>query len=320
MVQSYWIVKMVIFLYGDDSYRSKEKLNEIVTHYKEVRKSGLNLLYVEATKNDFLDFHNNLKTSSMFAETKLIIVKNLFSNKKFQEDFLEQVSSLQALKDVVVVFENEAVDQRLKLFKVLLKECKCQEFGLLDTKGLKLWAQEALQKANATMNNDAMDLLLQYVGNNLWQLSNEVQKLIQLKSGGVIQKADVELMVKPNITVDIFKTIDALAEKNKKLALTLLHKHLDGDDNPLYILSMIAYQFKNLLMVKELSEKGLMYASIVKRSGLHPFVVKKTYFSCRQFSFVELKNIYRAIFSIDSDIKMGKIDPETALDLFVAKI
>jgi DNA polymerase III delta subunit len=34
----------------------------------------------------------------------------------------------------------------------------------------------------------------------------------------------------------------------------------------------------------------------------------------------ELKKIYRKIFQIDSDIKTGKIEPETALDLLLAEI
>ncbi len=277
-------------------------------------------MYVDASKTDFADFHNSFKISSMFAETKLMILKNVFSSKQFQEDFLEEIKILQALKDVVVVYESEEVDQRLKLFKTLLKEAKCQEFELLDAKNTKAWAQKELQKNGEKINNDALDLLINYVGNNLWQLSNEIKKISAYKNNGIIQKADIELLVKPNITTDIFKTIDALAEKNKKQALTLLHKHLDAEDNPLYMLSMIGYQFRNLLVVKELSEKGLMYASIVKKSGLHPFVVKKTYFQCRQFSFEELKSIYQNIFKIDSDIKMGKIEAETALDLLVAQI
>ncbi len=313
-------INMVIFLYGEDSYRSKEKLNEIAVHYKELRKSALNLIYVDANQTDFSNFYNNFKISPMFAEKKLVILKNIFANKKFQEDFLEEINILQELKDVIVIYENEAVDQRLKLFRVLLKECKNQEFKLLTGLSLKKWAQNIFEKLNGKINNDALDLLLNYVGNDLWRLSNEIQKLIQFKNGAAIQKIDVELMVKPKIESDIFKTIDALAQKNKKQALALLHKHLDGDDNPLYILSMIAYQFKNLLMVKELSEKGVMYASIVKKSGLHPFVVKKSYFLCRQFTFEELKQIYRQIFKIDSDIKVGKIEPELALDLFISRL
>src|SRR3989344_6618211 len=132
----------------------------------------------------------------MFAETKLVVLKNVFSSKKFQEDFLEELKTLQALKDVIVVYENEAPDARLKLYKALIKECKCQEFALLDGKNIKIWAQKKLEKLGAKANNDALDLLVSYVGNNLWQLFNEIQKVVSFKQGATIQKADVELLVK----------------------------------------------------------------------------------------------------------------------------
>src|SRR3989344_2090789 len=212
---------MIIFLYGQDSFRSRQKLEEIVAHYKESGKSGLNLISLDAKDINFSDFYDNFKISSMFAEKKLIILKNVFANKNFQEDFIKEVKSIEELK---------------------------------------------------------------YVGNDLWRLSGEISKLSSFKKDGTVKKDDIELFVKPRIELDIFKTIDALAAKNKKQALALLHKHLDGGEVPLYLLSMIAYQFKNLLIVKELAQKGLMYASIVKKSGLHPFVVKKTYFMCNQFS------------------------------------
>jgi len=312
---------MIIFLYGPDSYRSKQKLDEIVDHYKKLRKSALNLLYIDAEKADFSDFYHTFRVAPMFAESKLVIVKNVFSNKKFQEDFLQEIKNVELLKDVVVVvYENQEVDQRLKLFKVLVKDCKSQACNMLDGKGVKSWAIEKFQEYQAKINNDALELLIRYVGNNLWQLSSEMKKLKDFRGTAVIRKDDVELLVKPNIEMDIFKTIDALAEKNKKQAMTFLQTHLDAADSPLYILSMIGYQFRNLLMVKELAEQGLLYASIVKKSGLHPFVVKKTYFQCRQFSFEELKNIYHAIFAIDADIKVGNIEPETALHLLVSQI
>jgi len=311
---------MIIFLYGEDSYRSKQKLDEMIAHYKEVRKSGLNLIYLDASKIDFTDFYSNFKISSMFDEKKLIILKNVFLSKKFQEDFAKEIKDIEALKDIVVIYESEACDQRLKIFKALIKECKVQDFKTLDTKNTRIWAQKELEGRGQKINLDALDLLISYVGPNLWKLSGEIKKLSDYKNGAVIKKEDIELLVKPKIEIDIFKTIDALAQKNKRQALNLVHKHLDEGDNALYILSMIAFQFKNLLVVKELAEKGLMYASIVKKSGLHPFVVKKTYFACNQFSFAELKEIYRKIFQVDLDIKTGKVEPELALDLLVSQI
>jgi DNA polymerase-3 subunit delta len=309
---------MIIFLYGADAYRSKQKLDEIVSQYKSVRKSGLNLKYLDASESDFSDFYNHFKVASMFAETKLVIVKNLFENKKFQEAFLAELKNLESLKDVILLYEKEEPDQRLKIFKTLTKECKCQEFKLLEGASLRTWVQNEFGAQK--INQDALALLVQYVGNDLWKLSGEIKKLSNFKSGAVIKKEDVVLLVKPGIENDIFKTIDALAAQDKKTALALLRQHLDNGDAPLYLLSMIAFQFKNLLIVKELASQGLMYNSIVKKSGLHPFVVKKNYYQCSQFSLEKLKEMYRQIFECDLNIKTGKIESETALDLLVAKL
>src|SRR3989344_1575448 len=311
---------MIIFLYGEDSYRSKQKLEEIVNHYKASRKDWLNLMYIDAGQIEFSDFYNNFKVFSIFSEKKLIIVKNLFSNKKFQEDFLEELKKLEDLKDVMVVYEPDVVDQRIKLFKELTKNCKSQEFKLLDGRILKAWAQKEFNALNQKINLDALDLFLSYVGNYLWRASSEIKKLHDFKQSLTVKKEDIELLVRPKIEVDIFKTIDALAAKNKKQAFLFLQQHLDNGDNPLYLLSMITYQFRNLLTVKQLAQKGLMYDSIIKKSGLHPFVVKKNYFQCHQFSFEELKHIYHKIFQIDLDIKTGRIEPETALDLLISQI
>jgi len=311
---------MIIFLYGPDSFRSKRKLDELVNHYKESNKSGLNLLYLDADKIDFDEFYNQFRVSSMFQEKKLIILNNVFSKKPFQEEFLENIKDIESLKDVVVVFEKDSVDERTKLFKTLKKDCKSQEFNLLDLKTLRVFAENEFKLRGAKINIDAAALLLSYVGNDLWRLSNEIDKLALYKAGSVIRKEDIQLQVKPKIEVDIFQTIDALAQKNKKGAFLLLRKHLVNGESPIYLLSMLQYQFRNLLAIKELAEKGLMYDSIVKKSGLHPFVVKKNYFQCKNFSMQDLKSIYKKMFQIDLQVKLGKMDTEAALDLLVSSI
>ena len=316
---------MIIFLYGEDSYRAKEKLNEIIEGHKKIHKSGLNLIYIDAKEENFKDFSNNFKITSMFDEKKLIILKNIFSAQGgpasgWQEDFLENIENLKKIKDIIVIYETGPIDQRNKLFKLLKKEAKSQEFCLLQGVALRKWIKQELEKCSAKIHPEAEDLLFEFVGNNLWQLGNEIKKLADYKSKNVITKEDIELHVRPKIENDIFLTIDALASRNKKQALNLLHKHLEGGDSPLYLLSMVAYQFKNLLIIKQLQDAKKPYEALVKKSGLHPFVVKKSYYMCSQFSMAELKKIYQKIFQVDSGIKTGKIEPETALDLLVAEI
>jgi DNA polymerase III, delta subunit len=311
---------MILFIYGEDSYRAKRKLEEIIFGYKEKNKSGLNLIHIDAGGAGFDDFYGNFKINSMFAEKKLIVLKNVFENLKFQEDFLENIKNLEGTEDIIVVYEDCAPDQRTKFFKALQKYAKCQEFKCLQPAMLRKWVAQEFEKRNAKINTDALDLLVSFVRNDLWKMSNEINKLSNYKNGAIIKREDVELLVKPNIENDIFKTIDALVSDNKILALSLLHKHLDDGDAPLKLLSMITYQFRTLLIIKELQDKKEPYVAIAKKSGLHPFVVQKNYYLCNQFSFLQLKKIYLKIFQVDSDIKTGRIEAETALDLLLSSV
>lgn len=315
---------MIYFVFGEDSYRSKQKLEEIIDGYKKVHKSGLNLIYIDAKEESFRDFFSNFKISSMFAEKKLIILKNTFSSSGWHEDFLENIKSLEELKDIVVVYEDCLPDKRLKLFKVLQKRAKCQEFEKLTPVNLKKWVAEEFARNNTRISADAIDCLCSFVKNDLWRMSCEIKKLSSYKNEGTVERKDVELLVKPDIENDIFRTIDSLASGDKKQALSLLYKHLEAGDNPLYLLSMIAYQFRNLLIVKELSAgapSGSGSASgWQEKSGLHPFVIQKSSYLCSRFTMPKLKAVYHKVFQTDFDIKTGKIEPELALDLLLAEI
>ena len=146
---------------------------------------------------------------------------------------------------------------------------------------------------------------------------NEIKKLSTFKSDKEIKVSDVELLIKPKIESDIFKTIGAIASRDKKRALGLLKAHLEKGDSPLYLFSMINFQFRNLLIIKDIIMRNF---SPLNSTDLHPFVVRKSLFLVRKFKLSELKKIYQKIFEVDLAIKTGKIDPEAALELLIAEI
>jgi len=310
---------MLIFLYGTDTYRSRKKLNELIERYKKIHKTGLNFKFFDLKEKNFQDFREVFRIKSMFKEKKLLILENASVNKDFQEKFLAVKKDFLNSEDIILFYESKNIS-RDKFFNFLKNNAKCQEFQPLNSQKLKDWAKNEFEKIGARINPKALEELIDFAGNDLWRLSNEIKKLAAFRKNGIIETKDIELLTRPNIETDIFKTIDAIAQKNKKQALKLISEHLGKGDSPLYLLSMINYQFRNLLVVKDLVEKHKQYDVILKKSGFHPFVVKKSYFQCRKFSFQELKKIYQKIFQIDFQIKTGKIDPQIALDLFILEI
>jgi len=307
---------MIIFLYGEDTYRMREKLKEIIERYKKIHKSGLNLKYFD----DFDNFKDGIRQTSMFKEKKLAVITDVIANPDFKEKFLENKKDFLKTEDTILIYEEKDFNKNNSLFKFLKKSAKSQEFKFLTGQKLKTWIKKEFDRYKAKIDSEVSEKLIEYIGNDLWQMNNEIRKLASFRNNDTVKAEDIKLLVRSKVETDIFKTIDAIADKNKKQALNLLHKHLEKGDSPLYLLSMINYQFRNLLIVKDFIEKYKPYDVILKKSGLHPFVVRKTYYQSQKFTFQELKKIYQKVFKVDLDIKTGQIQPEIALDLLIAEI
>jgi len=289
---------MITFLYGPDTYRLRQELNKII---KEKKADSTWLDFTRIDINDKgIDFSEEIKKSinniSMFDEKKLIVIENVFSlNKEDQEDLLE---ILENVKNIDIVLVHEKPDSRVKLFKFL--KDKSKEFELLKGLQLRKWIKEYCKN----IKDSVIDLLIEYIGSDLWRMSNEINKLLNYSK--TITRKDIELLVNPGIDLNIFNMVDALGQKDKKRALSLFKKHLEKGENESYLLSMFIYQFRNLIKVKAGG-----------KLDMHPFVVQKTQQQVKNFNMDELKKIYHKLLMIDFNTKTGKTDTKTALEMFV---
>lgn len=312
---------MLFFLFGKDDYQSKQKLREIIENYEKIHKSGLNLNYFEGKDLSFQKFKDSFHQSSMFREKKLIVLKNIFSNQEFKEKFIENYSNFSNSKDLILFYEGKDVLKGDVFYKFLKKNAKNQEFKLLSGQKLINWVDKEFQKYGIKITHSAKEEFIKRVGNNLWQTSNEIKKLASYKKNRLVEIGDIKLLINEKIETNIFKTIDCLAIKNRKDAILLLRKHLESGDAPVYLLSMIAFQFRNLLIIKSSQFTGFQDTqTLSRRSGIHPFVIRKSLSQARGFSFEELKKIFKKIFKTDIGIKTGQIKAEIALDSLIIEI
>jgi len=94
---------MIIFLYGEDTYRMKEKLKEIIERYKKIHKTGLNLKYFD----DFANFKDGIRQTSMFKEKKLAIITDVFANSDFREKFYQNKKKFLSSEDIILIYEEK---------------------------------------------------------------------------------------------------------------------------------------------------------------------------------------------------------------------
>lgn len=308
---------MIYFLFGPDTYRSRQKLKEIIEEYKKSHKSGLNLIKINFNEKDlpagkagFNDFKQAIETVSMFDEKKLIVIEEIFRQSEyFQEELLDYLKKrkIDSDKDSIIIFWTEEIKSDSELFKFLKKKARVQGFELLQPYKLREWIKKYVREQDGNIENQAVETLIDYVGDDLWRMSNELDKLISFNRN--IKEENIKKLVKPEIDVNIFNIIDSLGQKNRKRALKLVHDYFKKGGDESYLFNRFVYQFRNLIKV---SSGGKL--------DIHPFAAQKTRQQARNFSFEELKKIYRKLLQIDLDIKTGKVDTRTALELFVTEL
>lgn len=316
---------MILFLCGKDTFRSQKKLSEIISSYRSKYKSGLNFLKIEASEEGFEELKERVETVSMFKEKKMIILKNTLSSAKNLQEKLEKCIKEKKLfesKDIILIFFEEKEFKKLgSLYKTILKRAfKKQEFEELPFGKIKDFIKKNYRME---IENRALDKLIEFCGNNLWQLDREIKKLTAFKNGDTVEEEDIEKLCEADFNPNIFETIESISKKNKRRALELLLRHLEKGENEMKLLTMIIYQFRNIIMIKSLIEEKKRQTSTYyqfKNIGIHPFVIRKTIPIAKNFTMGELKNIYQKLLELDFGIKTGKIEPKIGIEMFVMEL
>jgi DNA polymerase-3 subunit delta len=162
--------------------------------------------------------------------------------------------------------------------------------------------------------------LLSFLGNDLWLITNEVDKLMAFKNKEAITTNDVKQYVTAKLNENIFGLSDALASNNKKEAIKLLREQLALGLNEVYLLTMITRQFRILTEIKSLLSQNISQTQITSKLKLHPYVVKKSLTPAQKFTLLKLQDIYQKLVELEKKIKSTSLPAQTLLNLFILQI
>ncbi len=239
------------------------------------------------------------------------------SRAAFEKGLAEAIAGLPDSTVLIVL-----VDEELPASSPLLKAAQAHGQVIQSTlpKGaaLESWIKKRAQGMGVKISGEAVSLLADFIGNQLRLLANELEKLATyVGAGRTIEAGHVHLLSAEVQAARIFDLTDALAQRNRTLALNLLHDLLADGQHPLALLPTITSQVRNLLLVKEMAGSGLRAAQIAAAIGSPPFVVEKALRNAGKFSSAQLENTYRRLLDTDAALKRSRLTPEMALDLLV---
>ncbi|MDP4038881.1 MAG: DNA polymerase III subunit delta [bacterium] len=304
---------MILYFYGPNSYLIRQTVNDLKKKY--VNKSGndFNLLKLDMSEAHLSELVDAITTQPLLAHSRLVIVQNLSSNKIVVEKIKEIIRIVP--ESTILVIEESEPDRRSAYFKYLVKNVQAKEFIKLPETKLIQWIKDGTKKLGGNIEPSVVKYLIQKIGDDMWQLKNEIDKLVSYQSQITIE--NIDRLVVPNMEQTIFELTDAVADKNLKKAMgTYKNLGIKGVSDQ-QILAMLNWQYRNLVLAFDNLGRGRDWAN---EFGISSFVASKSTQLAAKVEMNDLKKAYRKIVAADLSIKTGQKDSNVALEELILKL
>ena len=310
--------KQVYLLHGEEGYL-KQQYRQKLLDALIPQDDTMNTAFYEGKNINVKEIIDLAETMPFFAERRVIVLQNTGVFKNKCEELADYISD--GLPDYLcMVFVEDEVDKRSRMFKAVKKAGRIGEFAVQDIKTLTRWVLGRMGKEKKKMTQRDMELFLTMTGTDMSRITTELEKLLSYTIGReIITREDILAVCSAQITNKIFEMVRAVTDKQQEKALQLYYDLLALKEPPMRILFLIARQFNQLLQTKEMLADGLGQSELGSKLGLPPFAVKNIINCARRYSVEELRKAVEDCMEYEEAVKTGKLEDRLSVELLIVQ-
>lgn len=308
---------MITLLTGDNSYAIEQEKRRIIADFNGDPES------YDGTELELKQIPNLIMGLSLFAEKRLVIIRDLSANKHVWEelpDLLEHMSDT-----IHVVLIEPAVDKRLRTYKTLQKIAEVISVPLLterDTAEAELWMKNEAQRMGIQLDKPtiaailARSLVVPEKGPlviDQWQIYHTLEKLSVFDT---VTVATVEQYIDAQSVDSVFSILETALNANR----TKLHQliaDIESREDPYRVFGLLSGQ---IFQMAALAASDGSTADTAKAVGIHPYAASKLASYVNKLSHKQVQDIVRAFAEADDAMKLSKADPWTLIEQVLMKV
>jgi DNA polymerase-3 subunit delta len=193
-------------------------------------------------------------------------------------------------------------------------------------RGLQRWVAEQFQVHGAKIEPEAARVLVELVGEDLYELAAEIDKLATWAGGQRVGVDDVERLVATRGEATNFALTDAWGARDVAGVLRASESMLErsGDPHSRTIPRLLGVLGNHVARIQEcqaLEASGLTAKEAAVRLKRNPYYVGKLYAQARNFSPEELREVTVRLADLDHALKGGsRLAPELELERALIEI
>lgn len=316
-------MKNIYVFYGEEDFLINKAILNICHNHSNGQVIKHDLL-----KTNISDLIEDALMGSLFEEKKIIIGYNavFLSGDSTKDPINHNIDALinyiyHSNPDtiIILVLGSDKLDKRKNIVKRLIATAEIKEFPKLNENDMVKYAKDVFEKAHYQITFKALNMLVEMSGSSLYLLNSECEKLMHYKfDNKTISEEDITEMIVKYDFDNVFALTNAVIKRDIDNSLFLYQELLKRNEEPIKIIVMLANQFRLIFQVKRMLAKKISESEIVATLGVHPYRVKLA--SEVKISEKKLLSYIKSLADLDEDIKMGKINKDVGLELFLLKL
>jgi DNA polymerase-3 subunit delta len=293
-------IKPIYFLMGEEPYyidRITEYLEENLLTEDE---KGFNQMVLYGRDTTIEDIVSNAKQYPMMAERQVVIVKEAQDLAKTIDKLESYAENPQTTTVLVVAYKYKTLDKRKKITKNLDKHGLVYESKKLYENQVGQWINRVLQGRGFIIEPKANAMLVEFLGNDLSRIANELTKLeIILPKGSTITPNHIEENIGFSKDFNVFEFRKAIGEKNQLKAYQIAsYFSQNTKDNPLVLTTGLVFSFFSaLLQYHGLKDKSP--SNVAKTLKVNPYFVNDYIGAAKNYPMRKVSGIVATLRDID---------------------
>ncbi|HET8753447.1 MAG TPA: DNA polymerase III subunit delta [Salinimicrobium sp.] len=297
-------LKPIYFLMGEEPYYIDKIADFIAENVLREEEKSFNHLVLYGRDVSIEDIVSNAKRFPMMAEKQVIIVKeaqDLFRNIEKLADYVENPQPSTVL---VICYKYKIIDKRKKLYKSIAKVGVTFEGRRMYEDRVADWIRKMLAAKDYQIAPKAAQMLVEFLGNDLSKVENELNKLqLICKPGSMITPEIIEKNIGISKDFNNFELRKAIGSKDSLKAHRIINYFgQNPKDNPMVVtVSLLFSFFSQILQYHGLTDKSK--ANVAKTLKINPYFVSEFTVAAGNYP---MKKASRAISAIRETDMQGK--------------
>ncbi|WP_194850540.1 DNA polymerase III subunit delta [Nonlabens antarcticus] len=290
----------VYFLHGDEPYFIDQISDYIEENVLDEAEKGFNQMVMYGKDVKVEEIVESAKRFPMMAEHQVIIIKeaqHLASKMSLMESYMANPSASTIL---VFNYKYKKPDGRTKVFKNIKKNGVVFESKVIYDSQMPNWITSHLKDKGFTIEPKATQMLVEFIGNDLSRVSNELEKLAIVHNKSV---PITPLVIEENIgfskDFNNFELRKALGARDTVNVHRIINYFAENPkDNPIVLTTAQLYSFFiQLLKVHALNDRSPR--NVAKTVGINPFFVNELMVAVRNYPMKYCSRAVKLIRELD---------------------